>query len=889
MKESQTLDHNSDSSITNKRSALVWHSRTTVTVFFAIILMAMWAATGWGIARAKNNALVAAETMTQNLARVFTEHMISKLKRIEMIFSDLDRNWTPDHAQYITESDLLRAETNDLAFQIFLAEPSGYISYSSIALPAAPVCIADREYFTALLENPRRAIYISKPILGRVSGKWSIQFSKAIMRHNKLVGISVVSVDPDNFLHIFKSLGLESNDLIEIVRDDGILLARTMPNKKLHDTIITDTPYLGANTPVSGNFSRPSQIDGIERIFGFYKLPEYGLILIAAQSTYSAFTVYRQTRNILMLVVVSTSFVILMLAVLINSNLRHREQANQQLQLAANVFDKSGEAICITDMNMRILKVNKAFCRISGYNEEDVIGKTPDKFVSRRHGKEFYKKMWASITTQGWWQGEIWNRSKSGFDYLEWLSIKASYDSKGAPVNYMGIFSDIKKISGTQRRIEFLATHDELTSLPNRHVFNEQMQHTIKHCRMSDGRFAILFLDIDNFKIVNDSLGHFVGDDLLGELAQRLKKIVRPNDIVARFGGDEFAMLLYGAGTDKADKTAQEIIALLQHPFNVGGYEIYAAASIGICLYPDHGSDVNNLLKNADAAMYQAKEQGKNTYSFFTDQLHRNVSRQLDIEIGLPRAIERDELILHYQPQVDMMSRQAVGLEALVRWNHPVEGLIPPDQFISQAEKGKIIDSLGEWVTNAAVSQIAAWQKAGLNPPPVSINLSPSQFRRGEAQPMIERVLKRHQIPPHLLMIELTESALMADHKKIQRILMTFREMGLKIAIDDFGTGFSSLSSLRHYPINELKIDKTFVREVARNSDDRAITQTIIAMSNSLGLSVVAEGIETFEQHQTLVSLGCHVGQGYYFAKPLPPDELVALGFLPTMQKEKAV
>ncbi|WP_243311815.1 bifunctional diguanylate cyclase/phosphodiesterase [Fundidesulfovibrio agrisoli] len=857
-----------------------WHSRATVAVFFICLLAALWGATLWELSRAEQDARAAAETMTKNLARILAEHMLSTVKRIEMVLKVLDRAWTPDHARFIDESQRLRTEIDDLAFQISLAEPDGLVSYSSTQLGAAPVSIADREHFKAHLSGPRKPIFIGKPVLGRVSGKWSIQFSGRIVRDGKLAGVIVLSVDPDYFAHFFWSLGLDEKDVVDIVRDDGVLLARASTTDNIFGGTITDTPYLVPAPPMSGNFRRASQIDGIERVFGFYRLPLYGLTFVSGRSVESVFSPFEQVRNTVILVVASVSVILLILAALIIDNLRHRERAKRQLQLAANVFDRSGEAICITDVDTTILTVNDAFCRITGYTHNEIVGETPRKLASGRHDQKFYKEMWDSINTRGWWQGEIWNRKKDGTIYLEWLSINVIHNSRGEPLNYIGVFSDIKKIAGTQRRIEFLATHDELTLLPNRTLFNDRIQQAIEGCAATGGRFAVAFIDIDNFKIVNDSLGHSTGDELLRELAKRLRELLRATDIIARFGGDEFAMLLHNADRAIADKTARRISEALTRPIRVGGQEIYAGASIGISLYPEHGADALSLLKNADTAMYLAKDQGKNTYRFFTDQLQQVVNEQLNIETGLPRAIEHGELLLHYQPKFDMDSLKVVGLEALVRWQHPVEGCILPGRFIPQAEKSRLIDLLGEWVADTAAAQIAAWLKAGLAPPQVAINLSPSQFRRGDVQPMIERILKRHGIPPRLLAIELTETALMSDRQEVQQALTAFRDMGLEVAIDDFGTGFSSLSSLRHYPINQLKIDRSFIMEVDRSPDDRAITQAIIAMSESLGLSVVAEGIETIEQFSTLKALGCRIGQGYYFARPMPPEQLLADGLL---------
>ena len=427
-----------------------------------------------------------------------------------------------------------------------------------------------------------------------------------------------------------------------------------------------------------------------------------------------------------------------------------------------------------------------------------------------------------------------------------------------------------------------MATHDELTQLPNRAVFCDGLRTALDSCAATGGTVAVAFIDIDDFKIVNDSIGHAAGDNLLQEMAVRLSIAAGPSAILSRFGGDEFTLLLENTDEAAAAATAQRIIESLKQPITVGDFEIYSGVSIGIALHPAHGNDISSLLQNADAAMYHAKEQGKNTYSFFNDDLQIKAAIQLQVESGLPRAIMENELVLHYQPQVELDSGRVVGLEALVRWQHPNDGMLFPGKFIPQAEKSRLIDRLGEWVADNTAAQIAQWLSAGLTPPKVSINISPSQFLRGAALPMIEQIIAKYSIPPHLLAIELTESALMTDPKEARRTLGKFRDMGLEISIDDFGTGFSSLSSLRHYPINLLKVDQSFVRDLEHAPDACAITQTVIDLARYLGISSIAEGIENEGQFAKIRMMGCNIGQGFFFSKALSVAELEQRGIVST-------
>lgn len=560
-----------------------------------------------------------------------------------------------------------------------------------------------------------------------------------------------------------------------------------------------------------------------------------------------------------------------------STDITARKHAEEQLRLAARVFDRAGEGIVVTDAEECILTVNDAFTVVTGYAAEEVIGKTPAILNSGKQSKDFYADMWAALKERGWWQGEVWNRRKNGELYPEWLSINTVNDANGDILNYVGIFSDITIVKDSQRRVEFLATHDELTTLPNRSLFLDRVHQAIARAARQSTSFGVFFVDLDNFKVVNDSLGHHAGDMMLKEIALRLRECLRAADTVARFGGDEFALLTEETNPTEADMTARRIGEALQRPMILAGQTVHVSASIGISLYPNDGIDAETLLKNADGAMYQAKESGKRTHQFFTSALKKAADERLLIEHGMRRAIERNELFLMYQPQVDMESGALVGVEALVRWQHPEQGLVLPEKFIPLAEKSGLIDHIGEWVADAACRQLATWQAQGHDVPNVSLNVSPAQLRRMHIPNSVRRLIDHYRLDPGRLTIEITESALMVDPEQAQRILRDLKALGVSLSIDDFGTGYSSLSYLRRYPLDELKIDHSFVDEIASNPDDRAIAQTIIAMASTLGLSVVAEGIETQGQLEALRRLGCQKGQGYLFAAPLPADEIIPL------------
>lgn len=557
-----------------------------------------------------------------------------------------------------------------------------------------------------------------------------------------------------------------------------------------------------------------------------------------------------------------------------STDITDRKHAEDQLRLAARVFDHSGEGILVTDGQGKILTVNEAFKVVTGYTEREAIGNTPSMLNSGKHTPEFFQVMWETIGQQGWWQGEVWNRRKNGELYPEWLTINCVKDADGKVVNYVGIFSDISIVKQSQQRIEYLATHDELTGLPNRMLYMDRLKMAITKAERNKTQIAVLFVDVDNFKLINDTMGHDVGDILIKQVAELLKLCIRAGDTVSRFGGDEFTIIFETKATNDVIIAAQRIVEILSQPHDLDGKQVYTTASIGISLYPEDGIDSQTLLKNADIAMYRAKERGKNNFQFFTGELKAMSYDRMYLINDLRQALDSEGFYLAYQPQVDMENGELTGLEALLRWQHPDRGLVLPGKFIPLAEEIGLIGAIGEWVLQAVCRQIVAWRAAGLTPPRVAINLSPQQFRKSHVPSLIEHTLASHGIEPSCLAVELTEHALMDDTDYVLQMLNELTRLGIHLAVDDFGTGYSSLSYLKRYPINEIKIDRSFVDGIADEANDRAIARAIIAMAGVMGMDVVAEGVETSEQMDALLANGCRVAQGYLFARPLPVGEV---------------
>lgn len=547
-----------------------------------------------------------------------------------------------------------------------------------------------------------------------------------------------------------------------------------------------------------------------------------------------------------------------------------KRRAEEQMHLAAGVFDTITEGIVVTSPQNRILAVNEAFIAMTGYSREELLNQTPRLMHAERHDATFFKNMHQELLDRDRWEGEVWNRRKNGELYLKWLSVRAIRDSEKNLSSFISVFRDISLVKGSEERVEFLGTHDELTHLPNRTLLNDRLRQAVNRAERNGHRLALMFVDIDNFKLVNETYGHTLGDNLLLQTAERLKGCVRGEDTVARMGGDEFVMILEDCDRDVVIHTAERILARLSEIYRVGGQECFTAASIGISFFPDDATEPSDLLRYADNAMYRAKEKGKNNIQLFSEDMANRSRKRLDIERGLRRAIERNEFFLEYQPQIDLASHTLTGVEALIRWRHGGK-TIPPLDFIPIAEETRLIIAIGEWVVQEACRQIRIWDRNGLPPFTVSVNISARHFLDPNMVIRLHSILEDAEVGPQRICLEITEGA-MEDIDNTMTMLRELEELGFRTSIDDFGTGFSSLSHLKRFPLHELKIDRSFVDGIIDDQDDRAITSTIISMAGNLELSVVAEGIETTEQLQELHGMGCQIGQGYYFSKPLTAD-----------------
>ncbi len=546
------------------------------------------------------------------------------------------------------------------------------------------------------------------------------------------------------------------------------------------------------------------------------------------------------------------------------------------LKQAAAVFDSTQEGVLVTDPRQRIVHVNPAFSRITGYSTEEVLGQTPKLFASGKHDAEFYQQMWLALKENGEWSGEIWNRRKNGEVYPQWQNLRCIYDNQGQLSHYVAVFSDLSALKRSREELDQLAHYDPLVNLPNRLLFTERAKQDLERARANKRSGALLLIDLDHFKDINESLGHSLGDALLQAVSTRLGEHLEKGMTLGRLGGDEFALLCEGYGAEKATALALRILDRLNEPFHIGSQELFSSASIGIVLYP-YPTDVQNaeqLMRNADSALFKAKSSGRSTYAFYSEELTSQARQRVELVTALRQALEQGQLRLHYQPIYDLRQGTISGFEALVRWQHPEKGLIAPGAFIPIAEETGLISAIDHWVLEQACNQAREWLGQGHPLGFIAVNISSRLFGNGELDLQVATILARSGLEARHLELEITESAVMQDPDAALVLLQRLRALGVQLAIDDFGTGYSSLQRLKRMNVHKLKIDQGFVRGLPDDRDDAAITRSVIGLAHNLGLRVVAEGIETAEQATFLLGQNCDYGQGYGFARPQPADAI---------------
>ncbi len=556
-------------------------------------------------------------------------------------------------------------------------------------------------------------------------------------------------------------------------------------------------------------------------------------------------------------------------------DLKPRSEDRERLRQAAAVFDCTREGVLVTDKDGLIVHVNRAFVAITGYQEAEVLGERPSLFKSGRHSADFYQKVYQALDATGEWSGEIWNRRKSGEIYPQWQTIRAIRDDLGQLNQYVAVFSDISAIKDSQHELAQLANYDPLTGLPNRLLFTDRATQALASAQVHKRGCALLLIDLDHFKIINDSLGHNIGDQLLKAVGERLQHLFGSGISLARLGGDEFAVLAENCPqVVQAAALAQRVIEGLKEPFQLDGHQLFISASIGISLFPSDALNAEQLLRNADSALFKAKNAGREGYALYTEELTAHAQHRVEMAGELRRALEQNELRVYYQPVHELSTSRLIGVEALVRWEHPQRGLVSPGEFIPIAERTGLIAEIDAWVMQQSCRQMCQWLQDGVQLSFIAVNVSSRLFARRELYQQVAKVLDETGLDPALLELEVTESAVMDDPEVALEQLHRLRELGVSLAIDDFGTGYSSLLRLKRLPVQKLKIDQGFVAGLPWDEDDAAIVRVVIALAQSMGMQVQAEGIEQAEQARFLLDQSCDLGQGYWFGRPMPAQKL---------------
>lgn len=842
------------------------------------------------LARTRESALAQQQHDLDAMARMFDRQVAQSFAKIDVVLrlvarehnrlAALPQNLANDELkamlETIPESQSLRIVDKTGRFRI---DASG-------TLPDA--VIADRAYFLQHKNNPDSGLVFSEPIFARITNNWVITLSRRLSNPDgSFSGHVQAAINADDFRRVFTEITHPPEGSIALLDSKGRLVARDPQVPELLGRVLAETPAQVAirNGVTSGHYNNPSPVDGVRRVLSLRRVGEYPFYMVVAASEHQALEAWREKA---WTYGVSIGFLILLLAALVfvwqrSFNLACKMAArmrsafeNAELQ-SRQLLDSVPDPAWLRDTTGRYIAVNSAYLGLCGKPREEVIGKRLEDVWPARMAAAFFA-IDAKIIATGIPERDVGSQRRPDGKLRHYeYELTPLRDEFGRVASIAGFARDVTERQEAAEQIQFLVGHDTLTTLPNRVSLQSTMARAVAEGRGRNTLIALLLLDVDHFKDVNDTLGPGGGDHILFEIAGRLKETVMEKDTVSRQGGDEFAILINDCGsTAMIAVIAERILDALRRPLLIDGCEIALTASIGISLYPDDGDNFDALLKNADTALYTAKDAGRDNYRFFESEMNALIGERMRLEHDLRQALVRHELFLNYQPQYDALTGRMVGVEALLRWQHPQHGIILPSRFIPIAEETGLIVTIGEWVLEEACRQNAAWQAAGYGPLTVAVNLSARQLVLPGLSAMVSAVLTRNMLDPLLLELEITESVLMHDTDRALRVLGELREIGIKISIDDFGTGYSSLNYLKRLPLDTLKIDQSFVRDLPQDGNDVAITQAIIAISAKLGLTVIAEGVETRAQYEFLRANGCNQVQGFYFSRPRPPDEIPA-------------
>ena len=978
--------------------------RQHLGLLLAGALSLLWLAAAWNYRKIEAEALAQIHQQTNVLALAFAENTESTFQRTDQYLVNLREAWLAGPQAFADAMTRYQDLMVGTPIQLAIIDAEGSLAFSNLALPKGHIFLEEREHFKVHQESDGDRLSVSRPLKEQVSGKWSIQLTRPIIDKGHFAGFIILSVDPSYFVRFYKKIDLGTQGQIEMVRDTHEIMARSQRQEDYIGKALTTVFDTAPGAPLQGHFRSISEMDGIDRLNGYYRLPTLGLTVIASSSiAEQMMPVHGQQRTMLATAMVAT-LLLLFMSWRMWRNIAHREEAEAiiaaneerlrtmfrflpigvaltdlnghivdcnsaserllgiskaehlkgdyhgkkwkifrsdgtqmssaeyaivranveprsalnvtmevrsrqgskwlemsatplthplygmvisyvdiaagrdaeiRLKLAASVFTHAREGIAITDATGTILEVNDTFARITGYSRKQAVGHNPRILNSGRQSPEYYTAMWRALAEKGDWSGEIWNRRRDGEIHAQMLTISAVRDATGKTQNYVALFTDIAEIKEHQQRLEYMAHYDALTSLPNRVLLADRLRQAFAQCQQRGDSLAVLYLDLDGFKSVNDQYGHDVGDELLIAITKRMKTALREGDTLGRIGGDEFiAVLIDLERMEDCEPMIARLLQAASDPVTIGDAELQVSVSIGVTLYPQDRSDADRLIRHADQAMYQAKLAGKNRYHLFDVAQEAAMRVQQESLDHIRRALVRHEFMLYYQPKVNMRTGDVVGAEALIRWNHPIRGLLSPAAFLPVIENHLLGVELGEWVIDAALSQMSAWHTKGLDIA-VSVNIGAHQLQQGDFVQRLSELLAAHpDVHPGSLELEVLETSELEDAMKVSETMRACCALGVTFALDDFGTGYSSLTYLKRLPAKVLKIDQSFVRNMLEDSDDLAIVDAVVRLAATFRRKVIAEGVETIDHGELLLALGCELAQGYVIARPMPGGEL---------------
>lgn len=847
---------------------------------------------GYSLVRERDIAIEVASLETQNFARVLEEHARQSLRRINTGLVEANAALLQSRDAGIRDpakiAERLRGllPLDRIIHSILVLDQTGAIVLSTQAVEAGqPGSRSDRDYFIPHIRGADRELVFGAPELRSGDGKWILPISRRISTADgEFAGVLVAMVQGAHFQPFYDSIDSRLDGFVALFLSTGWVAVSSPNDQTVVGRNWSDTPLFRKHIPnwPTGTVREVLFGAGVERIYSYRALNDYPVVVSYGLAIPTILGPWRQVawRDGLLLLVGLTALA--GIAFVLNRHARRRRETENDLRIAATAFETQ-QGVIVTDANTVILRVNRAFTEDTGYSAEEAVGKTPSMLSSGRQDQYFYANMWHSLNTTGSWHGELWNRRKNGEEYPERLSITALKDTDGRLTHYVATLVDITHEKAAALEIEQLAFFDPLTKLPNRRLLMDRLRHALASSARHGLHGALLFLDLDHFKMLNDTQGHDVGDALLAQVAQRLAHVLREGDSVARLGGDEFVILLEGLSERSLEAAelvhiiCEKILLTLNEPYLLNGCQHHSSVSIGATLLSGQNKTIDELMKQSDLAMYAAKTAGRNTVRFFDPNMQATITAHALLEDDLRRALTERQFHLYLQKQVTHDS-QVVGAEVLIRWLHPERGLVPPGEFIPHAEESGLIEPIGQWVLETACDQLKHWEGdprfASLR---LAVNVSARQFHQPEFVQQVRDVLKRTGAQPDLLKLELTESAVLTNVEEAIVKMNLLKADGVQFSMDDFGTGQSSLSYLTRLPLDQIKIDQSFVRNIGIRREDALIAQTIIGMANNLGIEVIAEGVETEAQRVFLEQHDCPLCQGYLFGHPMPIEEFERL------------